>query len=159
MGKMSVFPPFLRPIVKDWQKTRPGAHGRPIRAKMSHARAQGAPRERKVIIMTARTSKAPKAPESQAPVTDEPKAPEGALSVADVAEQAGVSQKDMRRWLRAQARNAGAGDALPGKGGRYAFTPEQASALVSAYGRSKAQRGTQAPAQAILSALAPEAGE
>jgi hypothetical protein len=106
--------------------------------------------------MTARKStSAPKpapAPEASAPEA------QGALSVADVAEQAGVSQKDMRRWLRAQARNAGAGDVLPGKGGRYAFTAEQASALVSAYGRSKAQRGTSAPAAAILAALgAPEA--
>ena len=108
-------------------------------------------------------SKATQAPVQDAPVQDAPvsapqDAPEGALSVADVAEAAGVSQKDMRRWLRAQARQAGAGDVLPGKGGRYAFTPAQAQALVSAYGRSKAQRGTQAPAQAILSALsAPKA--
>jgi hypothetical protein len=109
--------------------------------------------------MTARKT-SPKAPvkaEAPAVPTEAPKAPEGALSVADVAEQAGVSQKDMRRWLRAQARNAGAGDALPGKGGRYAFTPEQAAAIVGAYGRSKAQRGTQAPAAAILSALASQA--
>lgn len=95
------------------------------------------------------------APEAQAQAPEQ-SAPEGALSVAHVAEQAGVSQKDMRRWLRAQARQAGAGEALPGKGGRYAFTPEQASAIVSAYGRSKAQRGTQAPAAAILAALTPE---
>lgn len=80
---------------------------------------------------------------------------QGAISVAMLAEEAGVSSKDMRRWLRAQARNAGAGEALPGKGGRYAFTPEQAQALVSAYGRSKAQRGTHAPAEAILAALSP----
>lgn len=92
-----------------------------------------------------------------APVESAPEsAPEGALTVADVAEQAGVTSKDMRRWLRAQARQAGAGEALPGKGGRYAFTPEQASALVSAYGRSKAQRGTHAPGAAILAALAGE---
>lgn len=106
--------------------------------------------------MTARkTVKAQSAPEQSAPQASAPEA-QGALSVADVAEQAGVTQKDMRRWLRAQARNAGAGDALPGKGGRYAFTPEQASAIVSAYGRSKAQRGTSAPAEAILAALTPE---
>lgn len=103
-----------------------------------------------------RKAPASKAPEQAPTVT--PEAPQGALSVADVAEQAGVSQKDMRRWLRAQARHAGAGDALPGKGGRYAFTPEQASAIVGAYGRSKATRGTQAPAAAILAALAPEQG-
>lgn len=100
--------------------------------------------------MTARKNTAPEA----APVEA---APEGALSVADVAEAAGVTQKDMRRWLRAQARHAGAGDVLPGKGGRYAFTPGQAEAIVSAYGRSKAQRGTSAPAEAILAALAPVA--
>lgn len=112
--------------------------------------------------MTARKASASKAPQASAPeapaeATVTPEAPAGALSVADVAEAAGVSQKDMRRWLRAQARNVGAGDALPGKGGRYAFTEAQASALVSAYGRSKAQRGTLAPAAAILAALAPEA--
>ena len=102
--------------------------------------------------MTARKStKTPVTAEQEAPQ----EAPEGALSVADVAEQAGVTSKDLRRWLRAQARNAGAGDALPGKGGRYAFTPEQASAIVGAYGRSKAQRGTHAPADAILAALTP----
>ena len=109
--------------------------------------------------MTTRKASAPKVTPEQAPAEAPAEATseaQGALSVADVAEQAGVSQKDMRRWLRAQARNVGAGDALPGKGGRYAFTPEQASALVSAYGRSKAQRGTQAPAAAILAALAPE---
>lgn len=105
--------------------------------------------------MTARKSTT-QAPAVEAPaVTEAPVEAQGALSVADVAEQAGVSQKDMRRWLRAQARTIGAGDALPGKGGRYAFTPEQAQALAQAYGRSKAQRGTQAPAQAILAALAP----
>lgn len=107
----------------------------------------------------AASSKAPRArkvttPTVEAPAPVEQEAPAGALSVADVAEQAGVTQKDMRRWLRAQARHAGAGDALPGKGGRYAFTPEQASAIVGAYGRSKATRGTQAPAAAILAALA-----
>lgn len=116
--------------------------------------------------MTARTSKpkAPKATEQapqeapvEAPVTEAPKAPEGTLSVSDVAEAAGVTSKDLRRWLRAQARNAGAGDALPGKGGRYAFTVEQAGAIVGAYGRSKASKGTQAPAVAILAALAPVA--
>lgn len=107
--------------------------------------------------MTARKTQAPKAPKVETPAVKAPEAPQGALSVADVAEQAGVSQKDMRRWLRAQARNAGAGEALPGKGGRYAFTAEQASAIVGAYGRSKAQRGTQAPAEAILAALTPSA--
>jgi len=106
------------------------------------------------VKTTSKTSAPTSAPEASAP-TVAPEA-QGALSVADVAEQAGVSQKDMRRWLRAQARNAGAGDALPGKGGRYAFTPEQASALVSAYGRSKAQRGTTAPGAAILAALTSE---
>jgi transposase-like protein len=104
--------------------------------------------------MTARKT-SPNAPKAQdvTPEQEAPKAPESALSVADVAEQAGVTSKDMRRWLRAQARNAGAGDALPGKGGRYAFTAEQAGAIVGAYGRSKASKGTQAPAVAILAAL------
>lgn len=101
--------------------------------------------------MTARKAQS-KAQES-APEQSAPESAPSALTVADIAEQAGASQKDVRRWLRAQARNAGAGDVLPGKGGRYAFTPEQASALVSAYGRSKAQRGTTAPASAIVSAL------
>lgn len=100
------------------------------------------------MTVKAKSKSAPQ--DTPAPVED---APQGALSVADIAEQAGVSSKDMRRWLRAQARHAGAGDALPGKGGRYAFTPEQASAIVGAYGRSKAQRGTNAPATAILAAL------
>lgn len=77
----------------------------------------------------------------------------GALTVADLAEQAGVSSKDMRRWLRAQAKGAGAGDTLPGKGGRYSFSAEQGALIVGAYGRSKAQRGTQAPAAAIIAAL------
>jgi hypothetical protein len=83
---------------------------------------------------------------------DAPQEAQGALSVAHLAEQAGVSQKDMRRWLRAQARNAGAGDVLPGKGGRYAFTGEQAALIVAAYGRSKATRGTLAPAAALVAA-------
>lgn len=95
-------------------------------------------------------------PEANAPTEAPTSEAQGALTVADIAEQAGVTSKDMRRWLRAQARNAGAGEALPGKGGRYAFTPEQASAIVGAYGRSKAQRGTNAPAEAILAALTGE---
>lgn len=99
-------------------------------------------------------SKSGKAPAPEgAPAPGTPSAPEGALSVAHIAERAGVSSKDMRRWLRAQARSIGAGEALPGKGGRYAFTEATAEALVAAYGRSKAQRGTAAPGEAILAAL------
>lgn len=82
---------------------------------------------------------------------------QGALSTNDVCAIAGAEPKAFRRWLRAQARNAGAGDALPGKGGRYGYTPEQAEALAGAYTRAKASKGTHAPAAAILAALAPEA--
>lgn len=81
--------------------------------------------------------------------------PVGALSASQVAEMAGAAPKDFRRWMRAQARSAGAGDALPGKGGRYAYTQAQAEAIVKAYGTSKARKGTSAPAAAILAALAP----
>jgi len=83
---------------------------------------------------------------------------EGTLTAADVATLAGVPAKDFRRWMRAQARAIGAGDTLPGKGRRYAYTPEQAAALAAAYGRTKAS-GTLAPATAILAALAPVAPE
>lgn len=82
-------------------------------------------------------------------------AQEGTLSASDVAALAGVSAKDLRRWMRTQARSAGAGDALPGKGGRYAYTQAQAEAIARAYGASKASKGTQAPAAAILAALSP----
>lgn len=78
------------------------------------------------------------------------------FGVEALAEATGASSKDVRRWLRAQARDAGAGDVLPGKGGRYAFTQAHVEALARAYGASKARKGTSAPAEAIVSALAPE---
>lgn len=104
----------------------------------------------------------------QAPAVEAPKvslakleAPK-ALTVEDIASAVGASPKDVRRWLRKQTRAAAssaaeAREALPGKGGRYAFTQAQAQALIGAYGRSKGAVGTQAPALLILAALAPEA--
>lgn len=80
-----------------------------------------------------------------------------ALSVEALAERLSVTPKDVRRWLRSQAKAAKATDTLPGKGGRYAFTEAQAEALCSAYGRTKAAKGTHAPAEAIIAALTPSA--
>lgn len=74
--------------------------------------------------------------------------------VEAIAEAAGASAKDVRRWLRAQAREAGAGDVLPGKGGRYAFAPEHVEALARAYAAGKARKGTTLPGAAIMAALA-----
>lgn len=75
--------------------------------------------------------------------------------VEALAEATGASSKDVRRWLRSQAREAGAGDVLPGKGGRYAFSADHVEALARAYGASKARKGTTAPGAAIVAALAP----
>lgn len=115
-----------------------------------------------------------KSNKSSAPVIDAPveaqdapvqdgaaTAPEAqqAHGVEALALAVGATSKDVRRWLRAQTREAlgraGAQDVLPGKGGRYAFTPADVEALARAYGASKAQRGTRAPAAAIMAALAP----
>lgn len=99
----------------------------------------------------------------------EPQAPEApAVSLVKVqgvealAEAVGATQKDVRRWLRAQTRAAAAtpqeaAEALPGKGKRYAFTDEQVQALAALYGARKGAAGTQAPASLILAALAPAA--
>lgn len=75
--------------------------------------------------------------------------------VEALAEATGASAKDVRRWLRAQAREAGAGDVLPGKGGRYAFSATHVEALARAYGASKARKGTTGAADAIMAALTP----
>lgn len=100
--------------------------------------------------------------EAQESVSAPQSAPESApqgVGVEALASAVGASQKDVRRWLRAQTREAlgraGAADVLPGKGGRYAFTPAHVEALARAYGASKASKGTTAPATAILAALAP----
>lgn len=97
---------------------------------------------------------APVAPEAQESATE---------TVESIAAAVGATPKDVRRWLRAQTRGAlgkaGAADVLPGKGGRYAFTPSQAQAITALYGARKATAGTQAPALAILAALAPQAPE
>lgn len=92
---------------------------------------------------------------ASAPANVEAQASEGAgvLSVEALASRLNVTPKDVRRWLRSQAKAAQASDTLPGKGGRYAFTEAQAQALCSAYGRTKAAKGTHAPAQAIIEAL------
>lgn len=107
--------------------------------------------------MTKQTN-VPAAPAVEAPAVEE--APSG-VGVAALAAAVGASQKDVRRWLRAQTRDAlgraGAADVLPGKGGRYAFTPEDVEALARAYGASKGAKGTRAPAAAILAAITPPA--
>lgn len=108
---------------------------------------------------------APQAPEvdgTTAPEVEAPSAPvsleKATETVATIAEAIGAREKDVRRWLRAQTRatlgKAGAADVLPGKGGRYAFTPSQAREIGALYGARKATAGTQAPALAILAALA-----
>lgn len=75
------------------------------------------------------------------------------VGIEALVEATGANAKDVRRWIRAQARAVGAGDTLPNKGGRYAFTPEQVTRLASAYATSKARKGTNATAQALMSAL------
>lgn len=98
-------------------------------------------------------------------VTEAPEAPEatqeaqGAYSVAALAERVGASQKDVRRWLRARVREAGRGDVLPGKGGRYAFDGATLDALARAYGATKGAKGTTAPGLLLASLFAPVAPE
>lgn len=79
--------------------------------------------------------------------------------VEALAEATGASSKDVRRWLRSQAREAGAGDVLPGKGGRYAFDAPTVEALAQAYGASKARKGTAEAGRIIAARLAPTASE
>ena len=107
--------------------------------------------------MTAR--KAPQAPQVQdsnveAPAVDAPVEAPMHVGVEALAAAIGATPKDVRRWLRAQTREAlgraGAAEALPGKGGRYAFTAAHVEALAGAYAASKARKGTQAPASAIV---------
>jgi len=75
------------------------------------------------------------------------------VGIEALVEATGANAKDVRRWIRAQARAVGAGDTLPNKGGRYAFTEAQVAALARAYAASKARKGTNATAQALMSAL------
>lgn len=84
-------------------------------------------------------------------------APEGAYGIQALVEATGAPAKDVRRWLRAQVRHIGAGDTLPGKGGRYAFTSAQVSALASAYAQAKARKGTTASAEALTASLIAQA--
>ena len=98
--------------------------------------------------MTSKTSNA------QAQASDET----GAYGIQALVEATGAQAKDVRRWLRSQVRHIGAGDTLPGKGGRYAFTSAQVSALASAYAASKARKGTTASAEALTASLLASAG-
>lgn len=95
---------------------------------------------------------------AQAQTKDDSKAQAQAQTfygVEALAEATGASSKDVRRWLRSQAREAGAGDVLPGKGGRYAFDAPTVEALAQAYGASKARKGTAEAGRAIVARLAP----
>jgi len=78
---------------------------------------------------------------------------EGAYGIQALVEATGAQAKDVRRWLRAQVKGIGAGDTLPGKGGRYAFTSAQVTALASAYASSKARKGSTASAEALTASL------
>jgi len=57
------------------------------------------------------------------------------LSVKDVAEEIGTTPRLLRKFIRAEAVEAGGkvGEDTPGKGGRYSFTPEEAEALRERY--------------------------
>lgn len=103
-----------------------------------------------------KTTSTPKAQEAVEVAPVEVEAQTGALSASDVARLCNAQPKDFRRWMRASLRAVGAGESLPGKGKRYAYTPEQAAQIVALYGRTKAQ-GSNAAASALLASLAPVA--
>ena len=107
---------------------------------------QGAAYDERYEIMTAKQS--PKAV-TAAPV----EAPVQHYGIGALIEATGANGKDVRRWLRSQAKALDVSDTLPGKGGRYAFTAAHVEALAKAYSTSKARKGTSAPADAIVSAL------
>ena len=88
--------------------------------------------------------------QTPAPASD---APEGAYGIAALVEATGAQAKDVRRWLRANVKAIGKADTLPGKGGRYAFTSAQVTALAGAYAASKARKGTTARAEALTASL------
>lgn len=98
------------------------------------------------------TTKASKAQEQEQGAQEAQGAPKH-YGVEALAEATGASAKDVRRWLRGLAAEAGARDALPGKGGRYAFTEAHVARLARAYGEAKARKGTAAPADAIVAFL------
>lgn len=55
------------------------------------------------------------------------------MSAKDVAGEIGVSPKAFRRFVREYVRSNGAGDTLPGRGGRYAFEADNLDAIADAY--------------------------
>lgn len=90
------------------------------------------------------------APKDVAPVQD---APVQHYGIGALIEATGANGKDVRRWLRSQAKALDVSDTLPGKGGRYAFTEAHVQALAVAYKSSKARKGSAATADALVSAL------
>lgn len=80
------------------------------------------------------------------------------LGTEALAEACGVGAKEIRRWLRGMTRDivgrAAASELLPGRGGAYAFSPNEVEALARAFRTRGARKATSAPATAILDGLA-----
>lgn len=77
------------------------------------------------------------------------------LTTTELAEVIGTSPKTLRKFLRSDARDAGQGDSLPGKGARYAIPASKVKGLKSRYAKwaaaeaaARAERATKAAAEA-----------
>ena len=76
-----------------------------------------------------------------------------AMTTAEVAEEFGTTPRTLRKFLRADARAAGKGDTLPGKGSRYALEKKGLTALKK---RFNTWQAAEAEARAARAAKAAE---
>ena len=65
------------------------------------------------------------------------------LNTAQVAEKLDTTPRELRKFLRASAKDAGTTDALPGKGKRYALEAKSVPALKKQYAEWVAARAAQ----------------
>lgn len=77
------------------------------------------------------------------------------FTTSEVAEKFGTTPRTLRKFLRSDARAAGQGDTLPGKGSRYAIEGKALAPLKKRFGawqvaqaEAKAERAAQALADA-----------
>lgn len=70
------------------------------------------------------------------------------FSTAEVAEKFDTTPRTLRKFLRADAREQGAADSLPGKGARYAIEGKQLASLKKRFNAWKVEQAEQAKARA-----------